>query len=62
MIDGSFLTAVAPEDVRSLYGYYCEGDQVLPADAASAAVLEWLNEGIAYEDYRVKTHCRYICK
>lgn len=62
MIDGSLLTAVPPEDVRSQYGYYCEGDEPLPTADASETVKQWLKTGIAYEDYRVKTHCRYICR
>lgn len=62
MIDGSFLTAVPPEDVRSQYGYYCEGDTPLSAESANSAVYNWIKTGDAYEDYRVKTHCRYICQ
>lgn len=61
MIDGSFLVAVPPDDVRSQYGYCCEGDHALVEDDAIKAVMRWLHDGTAYEDYRVKTHCRYIC-
>lgn len=62
MIDGSLLSAVPPEDVRSRYGYYCEGDEALSCEQARTAVHRWLKDGIAYEDYQVKTHCRYVCR
>jgi hypothetical protein len=61
MIDDSGLVAVGPEDVRSQYGYYCEGDNSQECDDAAAKVMRWLESGQAYEDYRSKTTCRYSC-
>lgn len=62
MIDDWKLIAVPPSDVRSRYGYYCEGDETLDGKSASVRVWQWLDSGEAFEDYSAKTHCRYFCR
>lgn len=62
MIDGSRLIAVDADDVCSKYGYFCESHSLLTEAEAKKTTLKWLENGDAYEDYRVKTHCRYICR
>ncbi|MDH5517833.1 MAG: hypothetical protein OEY36_08450 [Gammaproteobacteria bacterium] len=60
-IDGNFLAVVGSTDARYKYGYYCQHEDNLNQQEAKQAVIKWLESGQAYEDYRVKTHCRYIC-
>lgn len=62
MIEDGALIAVEPEDVRSQYGYFYESTDTLSENDALSAVEKWLGSGQAYEDYRVKTHCTYICR
>jgi hypothetical protein len=59
MIDGAYLVAVGPGDVRSRYGYFCECDEKMSEEQAAARARAWLASGEAYDDYRGKTTCRY---
>jgi len=62
MINGYDLIAIDCNDPRHPYGYYYTHPENIDNDNARALVNQWLNSGEAYNDYRVKTHCRYICK
>jgi len=61
IIDGSVLITVKPSDARHKYGYCSQQDKNLTDDEAREAVFRWIKSGEAYSDYRVKTHCLYIC-
>ena len=62
MIDDHELIAIDSNDPRNQYGYYFSHPSIIDKEQATVLVNEWLNSGEAYNDYRVKTHCRYICK
>ena len=61
-IEGNQLISVESNDSRHKYGYYCEHHDQLQKENAIMNVMTWLESGQAYDDYRVKTHCRYICR
>ena len=61
MIENEKLITVSRDDPRNQYGYFYTHQSLIDDNMASKLVLQWLDSGSAYNDYRVKTHCRYIC-
>jgi len=61
MIDNERLISIVQDDPRNQYGYFYNHHSIVDDNEALRLVTKWINSGLAYEDYRVKTHCRYIC-
>lgn len=61
MIVGDILIVVEENDVRLQYGYFYNQTNYLSKEETHQAVIDWVDSGQAYDDYRVKTHCLYIC-
>ncbi|MDH5394312.1 MAG: hypothetical protein OEY11_14085 [Gammaproteobacteria bacterium] len=61
MIDKEKLIAIGKNDARHQYAYYYSNDEALGKKEACEQVRQWLDSGMAYDDYRVKTHCMYLC-
>lgn len=61
MIEGATLIVVEENDVRLKYGYFHNQTNNLSKEETHQAVINWIASDQAYDDYRVKTHCLYIC-
>lgn len=60
-VEGGEVIAESPDSPRHRYGLFCELNEPLPTSDLADHVRQWLERGLAHEDYLGMNVCRYNC-